>query len=97
MSVFAEPLAQARDALAIAWPEGDHVEPNAFTELLAALDLIERRAADVEKALRLAVHAFAQYALETNEPPEEAVTEFVEGFLQDARLRDALAVLDGHK
>ena len=30
-----------REALAIAWPEGDHAEPNVFTEALAALALVE--------------------------------------------------------
>jgi hypothetical protein len=47
-SVFSEPLAQAREALAIAWPEGDHAEPNVFTDALAALDLIEQRAKEME-------------------------------------------------
>jgi hypothetical protein len=37
-----------REALAIAWPEGDHAEPNVYTEALASLDLIEQRAAEME-------------------------------------------------
>ena len=32
--------ADVREALAIAWPEGDHAEPNVFTEALAALDAL---------------------------------------------------------
>jgi hypothetical protein len=30
-----------RETLAVAWPEGDHAEPNVFTEALAALALVE--------------------------------------------------------
>lgn len=40
-----------REALAIAWPEGDHAEPNVFTEALTALsDLAARaRLADAQR------------------------------------------------
>jgi hypothetical protein len=37
-----------REALAIAWPEGDHAEPNVFTEALAALDALAAQAETAE-------------------------------------------------
>lgn len=38
-------------------------------------------------ALRLATYAFAQYAEERNDPSDEAVEGFMDGFMQDADLR----------
>ncbi len=40
-----------REALAIAWPEGDHAEPNAFTEALAALDALQAQAETGDRLL----------------------------------------------
>ena len=45
------------------------------------------RVRELTEALRLAAFAFAQYALDTSTPPDEAVDDFVAGFVQDAKLR----------
>jgi len=42
---------------------------------------------ELVETLRVATRAFAQYAEDTNEPSDEAVDGFIEGFRQDARLR----------
>lgn len=55
MSVFAEPLAQARCFAALPFPVSSDerdIWRVARQEALAALDLIEQRAAEMEKALR---------------------------------------------
>jgi hypothetical protein len=50
-----------------------------------------------EAALVLACRAFAQYALDTDEPSEQAVADFVEGFKQDAALRFHVETVAGHR
>ena len=42
---------------------------------------------EIREALTLATQAFAQYALDTDAPAPDAVAGFVDGFIQDARLR----------
>jgi len=81
-SVFAEPLAQAREALEMLGGllrfEEDQVAGDAeVAEVRAALDLIEQRATDMEKALReierstnsSAVQRIVRAALSAREAP----------------------------
>jgi len=46
------------------------------------------------EALRQAGHAFAQYAVVTNDPPASAVDDFVDGFKQSARTVAVTAAAD---
>ena len=55
-SVFAEPLATVKAALTNYWANHEELNSTLGGEALAALDLIEQRAADMEKALREIQH-----------------------------------------
>lgn len=59
-----------REALAVAWPEGDHAEPNVFTEALAALALVE---AALDAAEPLARHFDSGFACGSLRPEMEAL------------------------
>ena len=72
--------------------------PGEAADIIAALDAERARnrnlEAVAEAALRAAVEAFAQYALDTNTPDAEAIDGFMEGFKQEGERHAALAVLE---